>query len=302
VQVREAYRGRGVEKLKGGKQAKPPEYEEFQVEKLYMKELRKFPIMTMAEETANAEMVLKGDQEARRRLIEANLRLVVKIARKYSNLGASNLDLIEEGNIGLIKAVEKFDPSRNCRFSTYATWWIKQSIERSIANFSRTIRLPIHISSRIYKISKIISKHLDREGGSEPTSEEIAQETGLPLDFVNNLFSMVIRTYSLETLIDEDGNLTLEDTLPNTCFEEPFSAFEQARRVEEVASWLDTLGSDEKKVTVLRFGLDGEEPQTLEAIGKQFGVTRERIRQIEQKALNKLRRTVKRRNIERENI
>lgn len=292
-----------MEKLKEGKkQTRSPEYEEFQVEKLYMKELRKFPVMTMAEEMAHAEMVLKGNPEARKELIEANLRLVVKIARKYSNLGMSNLDLIEEGNIGLIKAVEKFNPSRNCRFSTYATWWIKQSIERSIANFSRTIRLPIHISSRIYKISKVISNHLDREGGCEPTSEEIAQETGLPIDFVNNLFSMVIKTYSLETLIDEDGKLTLEDTLPNTSFEEPFSAFEQARRVEEVASWLDTLGSDEKKVTIQRYGLDGEEPQTLEAIGKLFGVTRERIRQIEQKALNKLRKTVKRRNIERENI
>jgi RNA polymerase primary sigma factor len=302
MQIREAHRGRGVEKLKGGNQVKSPEYEEFQVEKLYLKELRKFPIMTMAEERACAGMVLKGDQEARRKLIEANLRLVVKIARKYSNLGVSNLDLIEEGNIGLIKAVEKFDPSRNCRFSTYATWWIRQSIERSIANFSRTIRLPIHISSRMYKISKIISAHLEREGGTEPTPEEIAKETGLSIDFVNNLFSMVIKTYSFETLIDEDGKLTLEDTIPNTSFEEPFSALEQARRVEEVASWLDILGSDEKKVTILRFGLDGEEPQTLEAIGKLFGVTRERIRQIEQKALNKLRKTVKRRNIERENI
>ena len=291
-----------MEKLKGEKGAELPEYEEFQVERLYLKELRKFPIMTMDEETACASMALRGDREARKKLIEANLRLVVKIARKYSNLGVSTLDLIEEGNIGLIKAVEKFDPSRNCRFSTYATWWVKQSIERSIANFSRTIRLPVHISSRVYKISKIISKHLEQEGGIEPTPEEIAQETGLPVDFVNNLFSMLIKTYSLETLIDEEGKLTLEDTLSDDSFDEPFSALEQARRVEEVASWLDTLGSDEKKVTILRFGLDGEEPQTLEAIGKLFGVTRERIRQIEQKALNKLRKTVKRRNIERENI
>jgi RNA polymerase sigma factor (sigma-70 family) len=303
VQIREAHRGRGVEKLKEEKkEARPPEYEEFQVEKLYLKELRKLPILSMAEETAYAERISQGDQEARKKLIEANLRLVVKIARKYTNQEVSNLDLIEEGNIGLIKAVEKFDPSRNCRFSTYATWWIKQSIERAIANFSRTIRLPIHVSSRIHKISKIISSYTEKEGGREPTAEEIAQETGLTIDFVSNLFSMVIKTYSLETLIDEDGKLTLEDVLPNTSFEEPLSAFEQAKRVEEVASWVDTLSSDEKRVIILRYGLDGEEPQTLDSIGKLFGVTRERIRQMEQKALNKLRKTVKRRNIERENI
>ena len=138
-------------------QVKKLEYEEFQVEKLYMKELRKLPVMTALEEIEYAERMMKGDQEAKKKLVESNLRLVVKIARRYMNQGLSNLDLIEEGNIGLIRAVEKFDLSRKCRFSTYATWWIKQSIERAIANFSRTIRLPIHISSRIRKISKVAS-------------------------------------------------------------------------------------------------------------------------------------------------
>jgi RNA polymerase primary sigma factor len=225
----------------------------------------------------------------------------VKIARKYMHQGISHLDLIEEGNIGLIRAVEKFDASRNCRFSTYATWWIRQSIERGIANFSRTIRLPIHISARIYRISKIISSFIEKNG-REPSPEEICEDTGLSLDFVTNLFSVVVKTYSLETIIDEDGKLTLEEVLASTTVEEPLSAFEQTRRVEEVASWLDTLGTDEKRVIILRYGLDGEEPQTLESIGKIFGVTRERIRQIEQKSINKLRRIVKRRNIGTENI
>ena len=276
-------------------------YEEFQVEKLYMKELRKLPILSTEEERALATRLVKGDPEARKKLIEANLRLVVKIARKYVNQGVSTLDLIEEGNIGLIRAVEKFNPARLCRFSTYATWWIRQSIERAIANHSRTIRLPIHVSTKVYKISKVINSHVEKEG-SEPTPEEIAHDTGLSLDFVNNLFTMLIKTYSLETLIDDEGKLTLEDVLPGNPVDEPLSVYEQSKRVEEVASWLDALNNDEKKVVILRFGLDGEDPQTLESIGKIFGVTRERIRQIEQKAINKLRKTVKRKNIERESI
>jgi len=275
--------------------------EEFKVERLYLKDLRKLPVITMEDEKVYARRIAQGDTVARRKMIEANLRLVVKIARKYMHQGISHLDLIEEGNIGLIRAVEKFDASRNCRFSTYATWWIRQSIERGIANFSRTIRLPIHISGRIYRISKIISSFIEKNG-REPSPEEISEETGLPLDFVTNLFSIVVKTYSLETIIDEDGKLTLEEVLANTTVEEPLSAFEQTRRVEEVASWLDILGTDEKRVIILRYGLDGEEPQTLESIGKIFGVTRERIRQIEQKSINKLRRILKRRNIGTENI
>lgn len=275
--------------------------EELKVERLYMRELRKLPIISFTEEKAYAVRIAQGDPEARKKLIEANLRLVVKIARKYTNQGISILDLIEEGNIGLIRAVEKFDPARECRFSTYATWWIKQAIERSIANHSRTIRLPVHVSSRIHKISKLTSHCMEKEG-REPTVEELSRDTGLKIEFIKNLFSMIIKTYSLETLIDEDGKLTLEEVLPDPLVEEPLSVLEHTKRAEEVASWLDTLTSDEKKVITLRYGLDGEEPQTLESIGKTFGVTRERIRQIEQKSLNKLRRTVKRKNIGTENI
>jgi RNA polymerase primary sigma factor len=270
--------------------------QDFKVEKLYLRDLRKLPIMTFEEEREVAGRIAAGDRDARRRMIEANLRLVVKIAKRYANEGISYLDLIEEGNLGLIRAVEKFDAGRQCRFSTYATWWIKQSIERAIANQSRTIRVPIHISSKLHKVSKFMGIFSEKEG-REPTHEEISAATGLAVDFVRNLFSMVVKTYSLETIIDEDGKLTLEEILPNTSIEEPLSAFEHTKRMEEIGSWLDTLGSDEKRVVTLRFGLDGEEPQTLEAIGKMFGVTRERIRQIEQKAINKLRRVVKRKNI-----
>ena len=275
--------------------------EEVKVERLYMRDLRKLPIISFEEEKNYAVRIAQGDPEARKKLIEANLRLVVKIARKYTNQGISILDLIEEGNIGLIRAVEKFDPARECRFSTYATWWIKQAVERSIANHSRTIRLPVHVSSRIHKISKLTSRYMEKEG-REPSVEELSQETGLKIEFIRNLFSMIIKTYSLETLIDEEGKLTLEEVLADPFIEEPLSVLEHTKRAEEVASWLDTLTTDEKKVITLRYGLDGEEPQTLESIGKTFGVTRERIRQIEQKSLNKLRRTVKRKNIGTENI
>jgi RNA polymerase primary sigma factor len=266
-----------------------------------MRDLRKLPIITVEEEKFYASRVAEGNPEARKKMIEANLRLVVKIARRYVNQGLSLLDLIEEGNIGLIKAVEKFNLAKECRFSTYATWWIKQSIERAIANHSRTIRLPVHVSSRVNRISKIISMYVERNG-REPSLEEISHESGFRIDFVRNLFTMAIKTYSLESYIDENSKLTLEEVIPNPDTEEPLSILEHTRRMEEVASWLDTLNADERKVILLRFGLDGDEPQTLELIGKTFGVTRERIRQIEQKALNKLRKIVKRKNIGTESI
>jgi RNA polymerase primary sigma factor len=277
------------------------EDEDFEAEKLYLKDLRKLSTMSEEEEKELAERISRGDHDARRKMIESNLRLVVKIARKYAAAGVSVLDLIEEGNIGLIRAVEKFDLSRKCRFSTYATWWIKQSIERALLNYSRIVRLPVHVSTRLRKISKVMYDYIEREG-REPTEEELGRDTDIPAIFIRNLMFIVTRTHSIEALLDEEENLTMEDLLPDLSVDEPLSALEQTKRIEYIASWLDTLRDDEKRVIILRYGLDGAEPQTLEAIGKLVGVTRERIRQIERKAIVKLQRIVKRNNIGRETI
>jgi RNA polymerase primary sigma factor len=277
------------------------EVEDFEAEKLYLRDLRKLSTMSEEEEKELAERISRGDPDARRKMIESNLRLVVKIARKYTAAGVSALDLIEEGNIGLIRAVEKFDLSRKCRFSTYATWWIKQSIERALLNYSRIVRLPVHVSARMRKISRVMHDYIEREG-REPTQEELGHDTDIPVSFIRNLMFVVTRTHSIDTLLDEEDSLTMEDFLPNLSVDEPLSALEQTKRIEYIASWLDTLRDDEKRVIILRYGLDGAEPQTLESIGKLFGVTRERIRQIERKAIIKLQRVVKRKNIERETI
>ncbi len=277
------------------------EVDDFEAEKLYLRDLRKLSTMSEEEEKELAERISRGDRDARQKMIEANLRLVVKIARKYITAGVSVLDLIEEGNIGLIRAVEKFDLSKNCRFSTYATWWIKQSIERAMLNYSRVVRLPVHVSARMRKISKVMHDYIEREG-REPTEEELRLGTDIPINFIRNLMFIVTKTDSIDSLLDEEERATMEDFLPDLSIDGPLSALEQTKRIEYIASWLDTLRDDEKRVIILRYGLDGAEPQTLESIGKLFGVTRERIRQIEHKSISKLQKVVKRNNIGRETI
>jgi RNA polymerase primary sigma factor len=291
-----------MERLKD--QNEPSEFydaENLEAEKLYLRDLRKLSTMSETEEKDLAERISRGDHEARKKMIETNLRLVVKIARKYATSGVSMLDLIEEGNIGLIRAVEKFDLSKNCRFSTYATWWIRQSIERAVLNYSRIVRLPVHVSSRMRKISTVIHEYAEREG-REPTEEELGSNTDIPVAFIRNLMFIVTKTDSLDSYLDDEDTLTMEDFLPDLSADEPLSAFEQTKRIEYIASWLDTLRDDEKRVIILRYGLDGAEPQTLESIGKLFGVTRERVRQIEHKSISKLRKVVKKKNIGRENV
>jgi RNA polymerase primary sigma factor len=277
------------------------EVDDFEAERLYLRDLRKLSTMSEEEEKELAARISRGDRDARQKMIEANLRLVVKIARKYITAGVSVLDLIEEGNIGLIRAVEKFDLSKNCRFSTYATWWIKQSIERAMLNYSRVVRLPVHVSARMRKISKVMHDYIEREG-REPTEEELRLGTDIPINFIRNLMFIVTKTDSIDSLLDEEERATMEDFLPDLSVDGPLSALEQTKRIEYIASWLDTLRDDEKRVIILRYGLDGAEPQTLESIGKLFGVTRERIRQIEHKSISKLQKVVKRNNIGRETI
>ena len=233
-----------------------------------------------------------GDRAARDRIIEANLRLVVSIAKRYGNHALPLIDLIEEGNLGLIKAVERFRPEKGFRFSTYASWWIRQAIERALVNQGRTVRLPVHVAgelSRMLRVSRALGQELDRE----PTPREIATTLDKPVAYVQHLQGLNSRNCSLEKPLGAEGDYQLLDTLADTSADTPFSRLDSEDVSGQVASWIASLSEHEREILRLRFGLDDEEPQTLEAIGKRFGVTRERIRQIEARSLAKLRKVSK---------
>jgi RNA polymerase primary sigma factor len=257
--------------------------------KIYLKEIQKTTLLTAQDERDLALRISQGDMAARDRMIESNLRLVVKIAKRYMNRGLPFLDLIEEGNMGLIKAVERFKLSKECRFSTYATWWIRQSIERALVNQSRTIRLPVHVSDDINKFIKI-SRELVHKFNREPNVAEIAEAMGVDPAYIRRLMVLVKKTYSIEHPMGENSDYSLIDTIEDTSSVDPSGLIEDLDKFAHVTEWLNSLGANEREILTLRFGLEDREPQTLDTIGRRFGVTRERIRQIEAKSLDKLRK------------
>ena len=256
--------------------------------RMYLKEIGKVPLLTPEEELDLAKKMSEGNEEAKRRMTEANLRLVVSIAKRYVGRGMLFLDLIQEGNLGLIKAVEKFDYTKGYKFSTYATWWIRQAITRSIADQARTIRIPVHMVETINKLIRI-SRQLLQEYGREPTSEEIAKEMGISVEKVREIKKISQDPVSLETPIGEEEDSHLGDFIPDEDIPSPVDAAAYSMLQKQLREVLDTLSEREKKVLILRFGLDDGRPRTLEEVGREFNVTRERIRQIEAKALRKLR-------------
>ncbi len=256
--------------------------------KVYLKEIGRVPLLSPEEEIELATRMGQGDDYARKRLSEANLRLVVSIAKRYVGRGMQFLDLIQEGNLGLIKAVEKFDHTKGFKFSTYATWWIRQAITRAIADQARTIRIPVHMVETINKVKKVTSQLLHKNG-HEPTAEEISTELDMPADKVREIMRVAQEPVSLETPIGEEEDSHLGDFIPDEDAPAPADAASHTLLKEQLGDVLQTLTPREEKVLKLRFGLEDGRSRTLEEVGKEFNVTRERIRQIEAKALRKLR-------------
>ena len=256
--------------------------------RMYLKEIGRVPLLTAEDEVELAKGIERGDEEARRRLTEANLRLVVSIAKRYVGRGMLLLDLIQEGNLGLLKAVEKFDYVKGFKFSTYATWWIRQAITRAIADQARTIRIPVHMVETINKLVRV-QRQLLQELGREPSAEEIAEAMGQPVDRVREIMKVAQEPVSLETPIGEEEDSHLGDFIEDEEALAPPDAASFALLKEQLQEVLDTLADREAKVLRLRFGIDDGRARTLEEVGQEFGVTRERIRQIEAKALRKLR-------------
>ena len=260
--------------------------------KHYLREIRKTPLLTFEQEQKLAKTAGQGDEEARARMIEANLRLVIVIGKRYMNRGLPFSDIIAEGNIGLIRAVEKFQYQRGFRFSTYAWWWIKQSIERAIVNQVRIIRLPVHVSAAVNKYTRALTK-LQQQLGREPDTEEIAAEMKISALRVRALSQVVRDVYSLDTCISDQEDETFKDVLSDDNARLPHHSYDEGRRQEHINELLSQLPDIERNVIELRYGLKCKEPLTLVNIGKQFGLTRERIRQIENQAIARLKNLMK---------
>lgn len=258
---------------------------------LYLREIGQVPLLTAAEEVKLAGQIKRGNKMARQKMIEANLRLVVKIANDFNNYGLPLPDLISEGNIGLMKAVERFDPQKGGKLSTYAAWWIKQAIKRALANQSKTIRLPVHLVDKISKIRRVAA-HMTEELGREPTDEELAEELGLSVAKVTHLKSVGIRPASLDAQINSEDETPFGDLVKDDRAEHPFEVLRDKDLREEVGGLLEKLDKRERRILAFRFGLGGGREQTLEEVGRKFGVTRERIRQLQNMALLKMRRAL----------
>jgi RNA polymerase nonessential primary-like sigma factor len=269
--------------------------------RLYLSEIGFSPLLTAEEEVYFARRIAKGDEDARKRMIESNLRLVVKIARRYLNRGLALLDLIEEGNLGLIRAVEKFDPERGFRFSTYATWWIRQTIERAIMNQTRTIRLPIHVVKEI-NIYLRAARHLSQKLDHEPSPEEIAEMLDKPIEDVKRMLGLNERVTSVDVPLGRDSDKSILDAIPDEQNSDPAILLQDADIQSCLELWLSQLNDKQREVVEHRFGLHGREVATLEEVGNELGVTRERVRQIQLEALKRLREIMEREGYSVDNI